>query len=370
MFLTIIIAFFSLIALVVIHELGHFTLAKMFGVKVEEFGLGYPPRLIGKKFGETLYSINLLPFGAFVRIHGEEGGVEDYQSFVGKSIWQRVLIVLGGVAAFWIIATVLFIIVFSIGAEIPINDEVNLNFDAKVRIVDVAANSPASIAGLKTGDTIINLKFQSDSRQISKVKDVQDFVSSYKGKEITLTIQRQNKVFDVSLTPRVSYPEGEGSMGVGLERTATIIKKQFWYQAPLKGIIYCGKMTGEVIKGIVSIFFSLFKGRGLPVGAEPAGIVGITIFLARAVEFGAGFFLYFVANIAIFVAIFNLLPIPALDGGKLVFLFIEKIREKAVSPKIEQSITMAFFALLILFAIFVTIKFDIPRLSDFIKSEL
>ena len=101
---TILVAIFSLIGLVIIHEFGHFILAKKFGAKVEEFGIGYPPRLLGKKIGETIYSLNLLPFGAFVKIHGEEGGIENYRSFVGKPMWQRISIVLGGVVSFWIIS--------------------------------------------------------------------------------------------------------------------------------------------------------------------------------------------------------------------------------------------------------------------------
>src|SRR6185295_20003778 len=108
MLATLIIAFFSLIALMVIHEFGHFVIAKKFGAKVEEFGIGYPPRLYGKKFGETLYSVNLIPLGAFVKIYGEEGDVDDYRSFANLKIWQRILIVLGGVIAFWVAAAIIF----------------------------------------------------------------------------------------------------------------------------------------------------------------------------------------------------------------------------------------------------------------------
>src|SRR3989344_5576494 len=108
MLLTLLIAFFSLIALMIIHEFGHFIIAKKFGVKVEEFGIGYPPRVFGKKFGETIYSINLIPLGAFVKIHGEEGGIDDYRSFAKLTIWKSVLIVLGGVIAFWVASIIIF----------------------------------------------------------------------------------------------------------------------------------------------------------------------------------------------------------------------------------------------------------------------
>ncbi|GAH75098.1 unnamed protein product, partial [marine sediment metagenome] len=111
----ILIVFISLIGLIILHEFGHFAIAKKFGVRVEEFGIGYPPRIFGKKIGETLYSLNLLPFGAFVKIYGEEGGIESAHSFTGKPIWQRALIILGGVVSFWIISAILLSIVFGGG---------------------------------------------------------------------------------------------------------------------------------------------------------------------------------------------------------------------------------------------------------------
>src|SRR3989338_2641458 len=165
MFFTIIIAFFSLIALIVIHELGHFILAKKFGVKVEEFGSGYPPRVLGKKIGETVYSLNLWPFGAFVKIHGEEGGIEDYRSFIGKPIWQRVAIVLGGVVSFWIVAVILLSIVAGVwGLPVAVSDEESANLiDPKIQITQIAADAPAKTAGLKEGDIIVGF---------SKVQDV------------------------------------------------------------------------------------------------------------------------------------------------------------------------------------------------------
>jgi regulator of sigma E protease len=118
---------------------------------------------------------------------------------------------------------------------------------------------------------------------------------------------------------------------------------------------------------LAKLLFDLVRGKGLPSGAEPAGPIGITVYLAKAAELGAGFFLYFIGSIAVLLAIFNLLPIPALDGGKLLFLAIEKIKGKSVSPKVEQAVTALFFFLLIGLSVFVTIKFDIPNLSQFIK---
>ena len=364
--LTLIIALFSLIALMVIHEFGHFIIAKKFGVRVDEFGIGYPPRLFGKKIGETIYSINLLPLGAFVRIYGEEGGVDDYRSFAGLKIWQRVLIVIGGVVAFWIAAIIIFSIVFGMGADLPIQDEDAQGFtNVRVSVVGVLGNSPAEEAGLKTGDIILNAKIQDSSVKINKIKDFQNFTKENEGKEIILTIKRQESIFDVYLTPRVSPPEGQGAVGIALERMGTLIEKYPWYQAPLQGTIYTWETTVNALKGLYIVLTDLVSFKGAPEGAQFAGPLGITVFLANAATYGPGFFLYFIGLISVFIAIFNLFPIPALDGGKLIFLIIEKIKGKPVSAKIEQSITMVFFAVLILLSLFITVKFDIPRFSDF-----
>ncbi len=379
MILTLVIAFLSLIALMVIHEFGHFIIAKKFGVRVDEFGIGYPPRVFGKKIGETIYSINLLPLGAFVRIYGEEGGVDDYRSFLGLKIWKRVLIIIGGVAAFWIASIILFSIVFGLGADLPVGEQdVQGLTNPKVVVVSVSKDSPAGKAGLKIGDTLAavqSMRYESAKEgpeilQIQKVKDLQDFTKSHLSEQIILTVRRDGKNFDVALSPRLSSPQGEGPLGVGLERMATLIKKYPWYETPVQGAIYTWQTTTSALKGLYTVFADMFSGRGVPQGAEFAGPLGITIFLANAASYGIGFFLYFIATISVFIAIFNLFPIPALDGGKLVFLLIEKIMKKPVPAKVEQSITAVFFILLITLSIFITIRFDIPRFSDFLKSSL
>jgi regulator of sigma E protease len=211
---------------------------------------------------------------------------------------------------------------------------------------------------------------KTSSIKVNKIADFQKFIQDNKGSPVTLTLNRQGADIDVVLTPRISYPAGQGSVGVGLERSATIIKKYHWYQAPMQGVIFTGEVTLKSLQGIFDVFSNLFQGKGVPQGAELAGPIGITIFLANAASYGLGFFLYFIGSISVLVAIFNLFPIPALDGGKLVFLIIEKIMKKPVPVKWEQTITVIFFFLLISMSIFVTIKFDIPRAVDFWKAGL
>jgi len=371
MLVTLLIAFLSLIALMIIHEFGHFIIAKKFGVKVEEFGVGYPPRLFGKQFGETLYSVNLIPLGAFVKIHGEEGDVHDAKSFSNLAIWKRILIVLGGVLAFWIAAIIIFSVLFTIGAKVPVADDTVIEATlVSVQVMGVQKASPAEAAGIHTGDVIVNLASPFAGAKITKISDFQIFVEENKGKSITVTVDRNGQPLHFDLVPRVSYGEHEGSVGIELQRLATIIGKYPWYQAPWRGVLFTGEVTFKSLQGIYDVFANMFQGKGVPSGAELAGPVGITIFLANAASYGLGFFLYFIGSISVLVAIFNLFPIPALDGGKLLFLVLEKIMKKPVPVKWEQIITVICFLLLISMSIFVTIKFDIPRVVDFWKAGL
>ena len=354
MFLTILIVFISLIGLICLHEFGHFLFAKIFGVKVEEFGIGYPPRLIGKRFGETLYSLNLLPFGAFVKIPGEIGKTDDKRSFSAQPVSKRILIVLGGVLSFWVISALLFSIVFTLGSRVAIEDTENFNLiDPKVQIAQIAPNSPAQIAGLELGDTIKQFQFF----QISKMKEVQELTEKYKGQEVSLMIERGKEVFEVKLIPRISPPQGEGPVGLALVRTS--IKSYPWWKSPWQGILATINMTGAIIQGYGECIKNVISGE--PSGVEMMGPVGVFHLFYKSSQLGINYFLQFFGMIAIYLAIFNILPIPAVDGGKLLFLGIEAVRKKPVNPKTEQNVTTVFFTLLIILMILVTIK-DIARL--------
>jgi len=358
MILTIIIAFVSLIGLIILHELGHFITAKKFGVKVEEFGIGYPPRLFGKKIGETIYSLNLLPFGAFVKMPGEIGQTDDPRSFSNQPVLKRALIAFAGVLSFWIIAAVLFSIVFGLGTSLAISDEENHNLaEPRVQIVSISTDSPAAEIGIMPGDAIINIKYQEVSVKIDKVKEVQEFTNAHLGEEIVLTIQRGKEIFDVKLMPRVSPPQGEGPIGVSLIRTA--IKSYPWWSAPWQGIMATGKLTLAVIQGYSQAINNVLQ--GVPSGVQVMGPVGIFHLFTQASQLGINYFLQFIGMIAVYIALFNILPIPAVDGGKLLFLGIEAVRKKPISEKTEQNLSAFFFGLLILLMILVTIK-DIARI--------
>ena len=346
----ILIAFISLISLLVLHEFGHFIMAKKFGVEVQEFGIGYPPRIIGKKIKQTIYSLNLLPFGAFVKI--------DEKKLREKPIWQRAIVLIAGIVSFWIISIILISIIFSAGAPIQVLDKENQGLiNPKVQIISIAPDSPANIAGLETGDVISELRISDYKLQIDKVGQVQEFANQYKGQEIILSIEREQDILKVNLIPRISVPSGQGAMGVGLARIA--IKKYSLLQAIPRAVLTTFRMTWQIVLGFLEMFKRLVLGK--PIQAELVGPIGIFDIFVQAGNLGAIYFLQTLVLISLHIAVINALPIPVTDGGRLLFLGIEKIRKKPLNEKIEQRINIVFFALLIVLMVWVTIK-DIGRI--------
>ncbi|MCH7828397.1 site-2 protease family protein [Patescibacteria group bacterium] len=361
--MTLIIVLVSFLALIILHELGHYLFAKKYGVKVEEFGIGLPPRLIGKKIGETLYSLNLLPIGAFVRLQGEEQAAGGPRSFTAKPIWQRMVIVAAGVVAFWLVAALIFTgLAVTSGIPTGIGDEeVQGVVNPKVQILGVAKDSPAENAGIELGDSILKMEERDSGVVIepTKVKEVQSFTDSSEGKEIILTLQRGEETREVALVPRTEPPAREGAMGVALVRTAFV--KYAWYEAPFRAIERTAVLTYEIVRNLGGLLVNLVSGKGVPAGVEFMGPVGIVDFLNKSLSLGIAHFLSFFAVLAVYLAIFNALPIPVVDGGKLLFLGIEAIRKKPVSELWEKRVSAVVFALLITLMIWVTVK-DITRI--------
>lgn len=358
MTISLIIAFLSLIFLLVLHEFSHFITAKKFGIRVDEFGIGYPPRIFGKKFRGTLYSINLLPFGAFIRVPSDQNSDNDPQNFQGKPFWQKAIVISAGVISFWMIAAILLSIEMGIGVPTAIGDEETENLiNPKVQVALIMPDSPAQKAELNIGDSIVKLSFSSSQFNVITVKQVQDFINSHKGEEITLTVQRGKETIDISLVPRLSPPAEEGPLGIALVRTA--IKKFPWYRSPIEGVKATALLTKDTVLGWGDVIKSLINRQ--PTGVQLVGPVGVLDLFAKASQLGVNYFLQFIAIISVYMAVFNILPIPVTDGGRLLFLVIGKIRGKPIRQKIEQGIDAVFFFLLIGLMVWVTIK-DIIRL--------
>lgn len=344
----IIISIVSLLALVTLHELGHFLVAKKFGVKVEEFGIGIPPKICSKKFGETVFSLNLLPIGAFVNIYGENEAIKDERSFSEKTIWQRALILLGGVVAFWIVAYFLLIAIAMIGTPIAISDDA-VSPNSKILVLDVEEDYPAQKTGIMSGDILLEFKSEEESVSLRKVSDVKDFLEENKGREFLATIDRNGSKHEIS----ISSENEAGIIGVFLERIET--KRYSWYQAPVQAGIMTGVITANVVYFLGSTVKNAIVGKPLPPGVRVAGPVGIVKdFFAGAIERGLVDYLQVMVMVSISLAVFNLIPIPALDGGRLLFLLIEKIKGSPVNQKLEQSLVMASFLILIGFFFLVT----------------
>lgn len=351
--------------LVLVHELGHFIVAKKAGVLVEEFGFGIPPRVFGKKIGETIYSLNLLPFGGFVRLHGEntlEGVVEPGRAFLRKSKKTRTAIVVSGVLMNFALALLAFSVVYFFSG-IPRGTD-------RVKVIEVAGDSPAAAAGFKSGDVVVSI----DGVEIKSTDDFIKTVSEGVEKELRFTLERDGSRFDVQSTPRKNPPQGEGPLGVIISTTETYYPP--YWQRPFYGMYFGLREAwfwmGVVIGGFVQLFRQLFQGV---VPRDIAGPVGIFALTSQAASFGLLALVNFVGILSVNLAILNILPFPALDGGRLLFIAIESLVGRRVVPKIENIIHTIGMVILLMLLVAVTYN-DIRQLiaagsvSGFIEGVL
>ncbi len=347
MFSSILVFLLVLSILVLVHELGHFLVAKRFGIMVEEFGFGLPPRLFGKKIGETLYSVNALPFGGFVRLHGENSEEDityPQRSFLKKKKRVRVLVIVAGVVMNFLLAIVAFAITYSFNG-IPKDTK-------DVKIVDITTSSPAQIAGMVVGDIVRSV----DKTAVSTSDEFISLIDQTKGEKVTLEIERmvdsQKSIKKVTLTPRENPPEGEGPLGVVITTTEiyyppVFLRPFYGIYYGFKDAIYWGK---NVILGFWGLFSGLFRGQAPKDIAGPVGIFALT---SEASKVGIFALINFIGILSVNLAILNIFPFPALDGGRLFFIFLEGVIGKKVLPKIEATIhTIGMFILLaLLFAV-------------------
>ncbi len=357
--LTVIVFIIILALLVFVHELGHFLVAKRYGVKVEEFGFGFPPRIWGIKRGGTLYSLNWIPLGGFVKILGEDGEEkENPNSFAHKKIWQRSSILAAGVIMNILLAIALAGLGYTIGLPTAIDDAQEAA-GAQVQIVAVAADSPAALAGIKAGDTVVSLQSQDSPqiKEISRAADFQDFANQHKGQEILLHLRRGQQVFAVEATPRANPPTGEGPLGVALARV--VIQSYPWQRAIFEGGAAVLSLTWATLAGLGHLLWQLVWHTR--VVGELTGPVGIFSLTGQAAQLGFVYLLQLTVILSINLAIVNIMPWPALDGGRLLFLLIEKIKGRPIKQTLEKAIHTIGFVLLILLMVLVTLR-DIVKI--------
>ena len=345
----------TLSILVLVHELGHFLMAKKMGVKVEEFGIGLPPKLFGIKKGETLYTVNLLPIGGFVKLFGEEYGKtakgDKSRTFINKKPWQTTLIVLGGVLGNFLLGWLIFSFLVTQGIQVPTN---------KVTVDKVTNNSPASIAGLQEKDVI--LKFVPPISPISLIPltsstSLITLTQKYAGKNIKLLVQRNNQQLIINLVPRINPPKGEGPLGISIN--SYMEKKYPWYTAPYYGLIEASNITFKIASELGKLLFGLITFQKQNV--DVAGPIGIANLAGQAIKFGGNAFLQFLGLLSLNLAIINILPFPALDGGRLVFVFYEGITKKKPNKNFEKYTNLIGFIMLLSLAALITVN-DIIKL--------
>ncbi len=331
----------AFMVLLLAHELGHFFAAKLSGVKVEEFGVFLPPRLFSFKKGDTVYSFNVIPFGAFNKLSGEEDP-KIPGSLASKSIRVRLLVLSAGA----IMNLLLPFILLPVSFMIPHAEATDT-----VIVAEVLSPSPAATAGIVVGDIIL----QVNGTTITQSSDYSEIVKAAAGVPVTVTLKRTDgTVTDVVVTPRVVYTAQEGATGISIENTTKKVHYPFWQAIP-KGIARYWDFILLYKNGIMETI----KGT---VPFELTGPVGIVNETGKVAQIGFAPLLQFTAIISFVLGVSNLLPIPALDGGRIVFVLLEWVRRgKRVSPKTEGIIHGIGFALLLALSVLISFK-DILRI--------
>lgn len=371
MFLTLLVFFLVLSILVLIHEIGHFVAAKRFGIKVEEFGFGLPPRLFAKKIGETEYSINALPIGGFVKLYGEEGPADAHamageggidstnnRSFYNRPPWQRAIVLIAGVAMNFLLALVVLSFLFTQGVFVPAQ---------RVHIEKVVDDSPAMVAGLHANDIILSM----DETKILTNDDLVNYTKERLGQSVRLTILRGAnfekpiregecigcETLTLSVVPRKDAPQGQGPIGIAISHYEQRIYT--WYEAPIYGTKEALFLSRELLIGLGKTVWKLVTFQS--VSREVAGPIGIAQATGQAVKFGNMAVLELLGLLSLNLAIINILPFPALDGGRLLFVIIEATTGKRIHTHWERNLHQIGMAILLALILLVTIN-DILRI--------
>jgi regulator of sigma E protease len=350
--LIIILVIIGLSLLILGHEAGHFFMAKMFGLKVDEFGIGFPPRITAKKFGETEYSINWLPFGGFVRIGGERGEFEGVSPeggspeaaqqaelsdgdkarlFYNQPAWKKSLIMLAGVFMNFILGWLLIAAVFMIGVP------------QTLVISGTQAGSPAAAAGIQAGDVV---KGYTDAQSFI------NYIDAHKGTPVSVTVIRNNKDISYTMTPRVNVPADQGALGVALEEGGAA--RENFFKALWDGLQDAAMISWLTLQAFYELLKQIFVHASIP--ADVVGPVGIFGIAEETGHIGLAYLLQFLGIISINLMIVNCIPFPALDGGRFLMVLIEKVKGSPMPYKVEAWINGVGFALLLLLMVVLTVR--------------
>ena len=362
---TILIFLAVLFVLILVHEWGHFIVAKLTGMRVDEFAIGFPPKLFSWKRGETEYSLNSLPLGGFVRIYGEDPTAvkgtdpDSARAFGARPKWAQALVLIAGVTMNWLFAWLLLVIIMVVGVPTQIEEQ-NATDASVVYIDSVLKGAPADtvlppqskIIKVEQGETALNPILPST---------FSDFIASNAGNAIDITYETSKGVVDtVSLIPQTGVIEASpdrAALGVGLSLVDTV--KKPLGAALVDASVQTYTMTKAIAFGLFNLIGSIFVGNAD--FSQVSGPVGIVKYVGEAASIGFTSLLYFTAIISINLAVINLLPIPALDGGRLVFVALETITKREIPPVWASRVNLVGFAALMLLMLLATIS-DIGKL--------
>lgn len=349
--------------LVLIHEYGHFISARKLGVDVEEFGIGFPPRVWSWKKSGVIYSLNLIPIGGFVKIRGENGEDDDPRSFASQATWKKSLIVSAGVIMNMFLAVVLLAVAFYIGIPQILSQDADLNkiSNRAVIIADLVSASPASEAGISIGDKVIAV----NGERIDNAEQVYKLVEKNAPTGVVVKVERNKEVKDFSLQAKV-LAEGKPPMiGVGVADTGVV--RYNILQSIAQGFRSTYQMSGLIFQALYHLLVNLVTKGQLDAGLS--GPIGVAVMTGQIVRLGFLHTLQFMAILSINLGVLNILPFPALDGGRLLFILMEKVRGKKINVAIEGWIHNSGFILLIILLIFITFR-DIGRYGGQIWQSL
>lgn len=371
--MTLILFIAILVVLILAHEFGHFIVAKAFGIRVDEFGIFFPPRIAAFKWGETWYSINWLPFGGFVRIFGENppeaaapsSELHDSRAFYNKSRWVQASCLVAGIAFNLIFAWLVLSAGYMAGLPTAIEHRgLGTVTNARPTVVEVLPNSPAQKAGLASGDIIESLQTGHDMLDVRTLNTdlqsaiVRNFIGAHPDESIVFIVLRSGAHMQFLAKPDAGFIPGKKAVGVQLDDIGVLRLPP--HIALAQGALLGWDITRTTAVGLVAFFGQIF--RGTADFTTVAGPIGITAFGAATLKQGFAAGAVLTALISINLAVINLLPIPGLDGGRLLIVGLEGILRRPISMRLVNSLTFAGFALLIALMLIVSYH-DIARLA-------
>lgn len=357
--LSILLFIFIILVLVIAHEFGHFIVAKWTNMRVDEFAFGFPPRLYAKKKGETTYAINALPLGGYVSIWGENGEPDDIaknhpRAFGNRPWWAQLLVLVAGVTMNMFLAWFIFIGISYGSIKISASDEIygSRIKNSALTVMDASPNSPAFKAGITPGSILISVKTKNATANLNNATSLIDFISAHNNDSFTITYQTETGLkASTTIVAVFGIVPDKKAIGLSVDNIGTI--NTTFFEAVKIGSDRTYEMTKMTFSGLTTLFSSIFQGKN--VIKELSGPIGIARIVGQTSEYGYKAILTLVAILSINLAIFNILPLPALDGGRMVVVVIETVIRRKVPHKYYSWVNVIGFLALMLLLILVTV---------------